>query len=207
MGLQIDDFDYLEEEKKEKSFEEIEKTKEIEKKQEEKKEEPLERTEKTEEIEEGEQIPSSRFFVVKVGVGKESACLDMISHRVKSKNLQVYSIVRPHGVKGYLFLEAEDRENAEEASFDLPYVKGILPKEISFEEMKSMIEPETKEINIEKGDIVEITVEPFKKEKAKVIRVDKLREKVVVSLLEAVIPIPVTVKIDNVRVIRREEES
>jgi transcription termination/antitermination protein NusG len=49
--------------------------------------------------------------------------------------------------------------------------------------------------------------EPFKKEKAKVIRIDKQKEEVVVGLLGAVVPLPVTVKLDNVRVIRREGEE
>jgi transcriptional antiterminator NusG len=49
--------------------------------------------------------------------------------------------------------------------------------------------------------------EPFKKEKAKVIRIDKQKEEVVVSLLGSVVPLPVTVKIDNVKVTRREDEN
>ena len=64
-----------------------------------------------------------------------------------------------------------------------------------------------KKKGIGKGDVVEIISEPFKKEKAKVIRVDKSKGEVVVSLLGAVVPIPVTVKLDNVRVIRREKEE
>ena len=48
---------------------------------------------------------------------------------------------------------------------------------------------------------------PFKKEKAKVIRVDKSKGEAVVTLLAAVVPIPVTVKFDNVKVIRREKEE
>ena len=55
--------------------------------------------------------------------------------------------------------------------------------------------------------IVEIISEPFKKEKAKVVRVDRSKEEVVVELLEATVPIPITVKLDNVRVIRREKEE
>jgi transcriptional antiterminator NusG len=70
-----------------------------------------------------------------------------------------------------------------------------------------MLTPNIEEIKIDKGDIVEIIGEPFKKEKAKVTRVDKQKGEIVVSLLNAVVPIPVTVKIDNVRVIRREEDS
>ena len=63
-----------------------------------------------------------------------------------------------------------------------------------------MLTPNLEEVKIDKGDIVEIIGEPFKKEKAKVLRVDKTKGEVVVSLLNAVVPIPVTVKIDNVRV-------
>ena len=43
--------------------------------------------------------------------------------------------------------------------------------------------------------------------KAKVVRIDKQKEEVVVSLLGAVVPLPVTVKIDNVKVIRRDEHE
>jgi len=49
--------------------------------------------------------------------------------------------------------------------------------------------------------------EPFKKEKAKVTRIDKQKGEAVVSLLGAAVPIPVTVKLDNLRVIRREKEE
>ena len=149
----------------------------------------------------------SMIFVVKVTTNKEDKAMDIIAEKVKKKNLSVYAIARPHGLRGYIFLEAPDRENAEEAVFNLPYVKGIIPKIISYEEVKSMLEPVTADIKIEKNDIVEIISEPFKKEKAKVVRIDKAKGEAVVSLLGAVVPIPVTVKLDNLRVIRREDEE
>ncbi|MBS3073772.1 transcription elongation factor Spt5, partial [Candidatus Pacearchaeota archaeon] len=74
-------------------------------------------------------------------------------------------------------------------------------------EIEKMIEPVIADIKIEKGDIVEILTEPFKREKAKVTKVDKTKEEVVVELLEAAVPIPITVKIDNVKVIRRTSEE
>ena len=55
--------------------------------------------------------------------------------------------------------------------------------------------------------IVEIIGTTFKGEQAKVTRIDKQKGDVVVSLLGASVPIPVTVKLDNVKVIRREEEG
>ncbi len=147
------------------------------------------------------------IFIIKVTTNKEEKAVDMISERAEKKNLNVFSVSRPHGLRGYILLEAEDRESAEEAAFNLPYVKGIIGKTITYEEIKNMIELSVETISIKKDDIVEMITEPFKKEKAKVLRIDKQKGEVVVSLLGAVVPLPVTVKIDNVKVIRREEEE
>ena len=144
---------------------------------------------------------------MKVSTNKEEQALELIADRVEKLGLNVYALARPHGLRGYALMEADSRETAEEASYNLSYVKGLLPKIVTYEDIKNMIVPEVAAINIEKGDIVEIIAEPFKKEKAKVVRIDKAKEEVVVELLEAAVPIPITVKLDNVRVIRREKEG
>src|SRR3989338_2669091 len=145
------------------------------------------------------------IFIIKVTTNKEDRSLELISTKIHKKQLNVYSMARPHGLRGYIFLEAEDRDSAEEAAYNLPYVKGIVGKTVEYDEIKNMLEPVLEEINIEKGDIVEIIGEPFKKEKAKVIRLDKTKGEAVVTLLAAVVPIPVTVKLDNIKVIRRDK--
>ncbi|MGB9707849.1 MAG: transcription elongation factor Spt5 [Candidatus Pacearchaeota archaeon] len=147
------------------------------------------------------------IFVVKVTTNKEDLALDLIADRAEKKNLNVFSVARPHGLRGYIILEALDAESAEQAIYNLPYVKGLIPKAISYKEIEAMVQPAVTAINIEKGDIVEMLTEPFKREKAKVTRIDKTREEVVVELLEAAVPIPITVKIDNVKVIRRTKEE
>ena len=145
------------------------------------------------------------IFIIKVTTNKEERAVDMISEKAQKKNLSVYSVSRPHGLRGYILLEAEDRDSAEEAVFNLPYIKGIIGKTISYEEIKGMVEPSISTITIKEGDIVEMIGATLKGEKAKVLRIDKQKEEVVVSLLGAVVPLPVTVKLDNVKVIRREE--
>ncbi len=166
--------------------------------------EDLEKTnEETETVEE----QGSQIFIIKVTTNKEDRALELISDKVHKKDLNIRSLARPHGLRGYIFLEAADRDSAEEAAYNLPYVKGIIGKTVSYEEIKNMLEPVLEEINIEKGDVVEIIGEPFKKEKAKVIRVDKSKGEAVVTLLAAVVPIPVTVKLDNVKVIRRDKDE
>ena len=147
------------------------------------------------------------IFIVKVSSNKEDKAVDLIADRVEKKNLNVYSVVRPHGLRGYVIVEAADKDSVEEATFNLPYTKGIIGKTVTYEEIKNMLEPKVEDLKIEIGDIVEMISEPFKNEKAKVTRIDKQKGEVVVSLLGASVPIPVTVKLDNVKVIRREEKE
>ncbi|MEK6933816.1 MAG: transcription elongation factor Spt5 [Nanoarchaeota archaeon] len=145
------------------------------------------------------------IFIIKVTSNKEERAMEMMAQRTEKKSLSVFSMVRPHGLKGYIILEAADRESAEEAAFNLPYIKGIIGKTVTYDEIKNMLEPKAEDYRIEIGDIVEIIGTTFKGEKAKVTRIDKQKGEVVVSLLGASVPIPVTVKIDNIKVIRREE--
>ena len=147
------------------------------------------------------------IFIIKVTTNKEERAVDMVAEKAQKKNLNVFTVSRPHGLRGYILLEAEDRESAEEAVFNLPYVKGIIGKTISYEEIKSMVEPSATTVSIKDGDIVEIIGSTLKGEKAKVTRIDKQKEEVVVTLLGAVVPLPVTLKLDNVKVIRRESEE
>ena len=147
------------------------------------------------------------IFIIKVITNKEERVVDMVAMQVLKKQLRIYSVVKPQGLRGYILLEADERDSAEEACFNLPYVKGIIGKTVAYEEVKNMVEPTVTVVNIEKDDIVEILSDPFKKEKAKVIRIDKQKGDVVVSLLGAVVPIPVTIKLENVKVIRRSTDE
>ena len=62
-------------------------------------------------------------------------------------------------------------------------------------------------MNVQRNDIVEIISGPFKREKAKITRIDQQKEEVIVELLETAVPIPITLKMDAVKVIRRENEE
>lgn len=147
------------------------------------------------------------IYIAKVTTNKEDQAVELIAARAEKKKLELYSVSKPQGLRGYIILEAADREVAEQAALKLPYVKGVLPKSLEYKEIERMIEPVSIEVNIEKGDIVELLSEPFKREKAKVMRIDKQKEEVVIELLEAAVPIPITVKLDNVKVIRRAQEE
>ncbi|MDA3836280.1 MAG: transcription elongation factor Spt5 [Nanoarchaeota archaeon] len=147
------------------------------------------------------------IYIIKVQTNKEENAVDLISERAKKKKIAIYSVARANGVKGYIFLEAEGRDSAEEAVYNLPYIKGIIGRTIDYSEIQGMVEVTAATISIKDGDIIEIIGSTLKGEKAKVLRIDKQKEEVTVSLLGAVIPLPVTIKLDNVKVIRRDGDE
>src|SRR3989344_4854110 len=135
------------------------------------------------------------IFAIRTTANREDQVLDFVSSNAKKKSLKVYSIVHPHGMRGYIFIEAESKQDAENASQGVPYAKGILPAPVKYTEIEHMLEQAQIQVNIKKNDIVEIISGPFKK------------EKVIIELLESAVPIPMTLKLDSIKVIRREEEE
>ncbi len=149
----------------------------------------------------------SQIYALRTTANREDQVVDFVVSNVLKKKLNVYSILRPHGMRGYVFLEAGDRGSAEEAFQGVPYAKSLLDKTVKYAEIEPMIEQAKAVVNIQKNDIVEIISGPFKREKGKIVRVDMQKEEVIVELLETAIPIPLTLKLDSVKVIRREKEE
>ena len=147
------------------------------------------------------------LFAIRTTANREDQVMDFITSNAQKKKLEVYSVIRPHGMRGYIFIESASKSDAEQAAFNIPYARGVLDAPVNYKEIEHMLEQVKKEINMQKNDIAEIISGPFKREKAKVIRVDKLKEEVVVELLQAAVPIPITVKMDALKVIRRETEE
>ena len=150
---------------------------------------------------------NTQIYALRTTANREDQVMDFVVSNAKRKKLEVYSIIRPHGMRSYIFLEAGSRSDAEQAAFNVPYARGVLPNTIEYKEIEHMLEQVKHEMNIQKNDIVEIISGPFKRENAKVTRIDKQKEEVVVELLESAVPIPITVKMDAVKVIRRETEE
>ncbi len=149
----------------------------------------------------------AQLFALRTTANREDQVMDFVISHAMKKKLEIYSLVKPHGLRGYIFIESKSREEAEASFFGVPYARGLLPANVQYSEVDQMLEQDKTQVNIQKDDIVEIISGPFKREQAKVSRVDKQKDEVVVELLEAAVPIPITVKLDSVKVIRREIES
>jgi transcriptional antiterminator NusG len=147
------------------------------------------------------------IFAVRTTANREDQVMEFITSNATKKALNVYSVIRAHGMRGYIFVEAETRSDAEQAAFNIPYARGVLPNQVQYKEIEHMLEQVKKDMNIQKNDIAEIISGPFKREQCKVVRIDKAKEEAVVELLQAAVLIPITVKLDTIKVIRRENEE
>ena len=151
---------------------------------------------------------AGKIFGVRTAANREDQVVDyLVSKLGKGTKADFYAVIRPHGMRGYIFLEAKDKESAESAAFNVPYARGVLGQPIQYKEIEHMLEQVKADVNIRKNDIVEIIAGPFKREQAKVTRIDKTKEEVVVTLLQGAVPIPLTMKMDAVKVVRRDEDA
>lgn len=149
----------------------------------------------------------SKIFAIRTTIGQEKNVIRMIEAKSRSKQLEIYSLFSPDELRGYVLVEAPERRDVLEAMTGIPHAKGVLEGEVPFSEIEHFLEEKPPIKGLDIGDIVELISGPFKGEKAKVIRVDKGKEEVTIELIEATVPIPVTVKADYVRILEKKEEE
>ena len=143
---------------------------------------------------------------IRTTVGRENAVIETLMSKVKNSGLNIKAIFHPGELKGYLFLEGEIEE-INKLIKGVPHVKGIIRKEVTMEDIKKFLEVKKIEIKINRGDIIEVTGGPFRNEKGKVTRVDEAKEELTIELLDAAIPIPITISMDSARIVESAEKK
>jgi transcriptional antiterminator NusG len=148
-------------------------------------------------------IVSNVYFVVKVTSGQEKIVASVLQNKASKSELPIYSLVVIEGMRGYIIMEAEDELSARSFISRERNVKGILPTPLGDSELDKMIETNntTTEINI--GDVVEFSSGPFKGYKAKVLKVDNSKSEITVELMDVVVPIPITTKMNTAKVVQK----
>ncbi len=142
------------------------------------------------------------LYTVRTTSGREDIVIDMIETKMHNENIDIKSVVHPAEIKGYVFVEG-NLAHVHKAIQGLMHVRGIIEKPVRLEEIQRFLEYKKTRITIELGDVVEIVGGSFKAEKGKVTRIDSVKGEVTIELLEASIPIPVTIATEFVKVIKR----
>ncbi len=136
------------------------------------------------------------LFAVRTTVGREKTAVDSINLKYSGSRGVIKAVFSPAEIKGYIFVEGDDEEEVTEFLRNTPHVKGIINKDVDMSQLETFFEQKVEEIVLKEGDLVEVVGGPFKKEKAKVIRINEQKRDVKVELVDATVPIPITIKLE-----------
>ncbi len=143
------------------------------------------------------------IYAIRTTTGREDIVIDIMSTRIRQEGLDVKSIVHPAEIKGYVFAEGTSGA-IHKAVQGLMHIRGIIDKPVPLDDIKHFLETDRKDrIKVEEDNVVEIIGGPFKGEKGKITRVDSVKDEVTIELLDASIPIPVTISTEFIKVIKR----
>lgn len=154
-----------------------------------------------------EAIAQQSIMILKTQIDQEvTVARELTSKEEKSKGSKdIYAILSPAGLRGYVFVEGMNTDRLREKTKDIKKARSFIGGETDIEEISPYLTPMSAVVGIVEGDIVELVNGPFKGEKARVQQIDQGKEEITVELIEAMVPIPVTVKGDSVRVIEKEK--
>ncbi|RLG31639.1 transcription elongation factor Spt5 [Methanosarcinales archaeon] len=145
-------------------------------------------------------------FVVKTTANQERSVANILAQLAQRDHYDIRAILVPDELRGYLLVESGDRDELAQAVQMVQHARSLVQGESSIEEVEHFLTPKPTVTGISVDSIVELISGPFKGEKARVKRVDEAHEEITVELFEAMVPIPVTVRGDHVRVLKREGE-
>ncbi len=172
-------------------------------------------------------VATKSIMILKTQVDQENAVASAMWDKYKrmvnagsTEGMDFYAVLSPDGLRGYVFVEGMNTNRLSDEVRDIKKAKNFVKEgvgvtdrrdkndmkngEVSIEDVSPYLVPVSAVVGIVEGDIVELVNGPFKGEKARVQQIDQSKEEITVELIEAMVPIPVTVKGDSVRIIEKE---
>jgi len=157
-------------------------------------------------IEEDEE-DHSKIFTIKTQVGKEQNTADLINSRAQKSKLDIPAILVTPELRGYIFVEGFDEERLKDTIKTVSYARNMLEGDTPVDQVAHFLTPTSSVAKINEGDIVEMVAGPFRGETAKVTHIEDTKEEITVELLESMVPIPITVRGEQVRILKRKDEE
>ena len=161
---------------------------------------------------------ASYLYILKTSIGQEQNVAKEIRARLSGTGSledvqnEIFSVLQPHHMKGYVFVEASAKHHVEKvigrtgmSTTPMKNCRKVLDGESPLETVLPYLEPKAATAGIEEGCIVEITGGAFRGQSARVARVTESKEEVTVELYDALVPVALTVRADQVRVTQRVE--
>lgn len=149
-------------------------------------------------------VARQSIMVLKTQIDQEKSVADSLNSKASLGEKDIYAIFAPAGLRGYIFVEGMNTDRLREKTRDIKKARSFVGGETDINEISHYLVPVSAVVGIMEGDLVELVNGPFKGEIARVQQIDQGKEEITVELVEAMVPIPVTVKGDSVRVIEKE---
>ena len=148
-------------------------------------------------------VARQAVLAIKTSRGYEREVADTLLARAEEKRDVVFALLVPAALRGYVFAEGMSFEGVREMLKGIRKARGLVAGETTLKEVEPLLVPKITVEGFVEGAIVELIAGPFKGEKARVKKIDQAKEEITVELIEAVVPIPVTVRGDHVRMLER----
>lgn len=148
-------------------------------------------------------VARQAVLAIKTSRGYEREVADTLLARAEEKPDVVFALLVPAALRGYVFAEGMSFEGVREMLKGIRKARGLVDGETTLKEVEPLLVPRITVEGFVEGAIVELIAGPFKGEKARVKKIDQGKEEITVELIEAVVPIPVTVRGDHVRMLER----
>jgi len=149
----------------------------------------------------------TKIFSIKTQVGKEQSTANLVNSRADKSKIKIPSVLVTPELRGYIFIEGYNKERIRDMIKTVSYARNMLEGDIPIDQIEHFLVPASAVAKIAEGDIVEMVAGPFRGETAKVTHIDDTKEEITVELFESVVPIPITVRGEQVRVVKRKEEG
>jgi transcription termination/antitermination protein NusG len=148
-------------------------------------------------------VARQAVLAIKTSRGYEREVADTLHARTDEKADVVFALLVPSALRGYVFAEGMSFEGVREMLKGIRKARGLVDGETTLKEVEPLLVPKITVEGFVEGAIVELISGPFKGEKARVKKIDQAKEEITVELIEAVVPIPVTVRGDHVRMLEK----
>jgi transcriptional antiterminator NusG len=148
-------------------------------------------------------VTRQALLAIKTFRGYEREVADTIQTKANENPGMIFALLVPSAIRGYVFAEGMSFEGVSDMLKGIRKARGLVKGETTLKEVEPLLAPKVTVEGFVEGAIVELVSGPFKGEKARVKKIDQEKEQITVELIEAVVPIPVTVRGDHVRMVEK----
>ncbi|MEM0369110.1 MAG: transcription elongation factor Spt5 [Pyrobaculum sp.] len=145
-------------------------------------------------------------YTVSVVARQEYNVVIVLKMRIESSKIPIYSIIVPPESLGVLFIEGESLPAVNRAVYGVKHVKGVMRGITNVEDVLKVLKPTKPTVELNINDEVEIVADVLKGSRARVTFVDKEKGVVRVELLDSAFPMPLDLKISEVRLVKKSSQ-